>query len=46
VTDNNRRARYYQLTPAGAKQLAHERADWERASSAVNGILDWAGAFA
>jgi PadR family transcriptional regulator, regulatory protein PadR len=46
VTDNNRRARYYQLTPAGAKQLAKERADWERASAAVNGILDWAGGFA
>jgi PadR family transcriptional regulator, regulatory protein PadR len=46
VTDNNRRARYYLLTPAGEKQLARERAEWERASAAVNGILDWAGGFA
>jgi transcriptional regulator len=45
-TDNNRRARYYELTRAGEKQLALERAEWERASVAVNGVLDWAGAFA
>jgi PadR family transcriptional regulator, regulatory protein PadR len=46
VTDNNRRARYYLLTPAGEKQLTRERTEWERASAAVNGILDWAGGFA
>jgi transcriptional regulator len=45
-TDNNRRARYYELTRAGQKQLAQERAEWERASAAVNGVLDWAGSFA
>src|SRR3954469_9176759 len=28
VTDNNRRARLYQLTPAGRKELANERAEW------------------
>lgn len=28
-SENNRRARYYQLTTAGRKQLAKERADWE-----------------
>ena len=46
VTDNNRRARYYELTRAGEKQLAKERAEWDRASAAVNGILDWGGSFA
>jgi len=46
VTDNNRRARYYELTRAGEKQLELERADWERTSSAVNGILGWVGGLA
>ena len=45
-TDNNRRARYYELTSAGRKQLEAERAEWERTSAAVNGVLDWAGSFA
>jgi transcriptional regulator len=44
VTENNRRARYYELTSAGRRQLARERAQWERASAAVNWILDWEGA--
>lgn len=39
ITTNNRRARYYELTPAGFKQLEVERATWMRASSAVNWIL-------
>ncbi|MGE0352843.1 MAG: PadR family transcriptional regulator [Gemmatimonadales bacterium] len=39
VTENNRRARYYQLTTAGRRQLEREQAMWERASGAVNGIL-------
>ena len=41
VTDNNRRARFYELTDAGTKQLALERAEWARASAAINDILDW-----
>ena len=41
VTDNNRRARYYELTAAGRTQLATERKAWNRAAAAVNGILDW-----
>jgi transcriptional regulator len=44
TTESNRRARYYALTSAGRKQLAAERAEWERTSSAVNWILDWSGA--
>ena len=39
VSENNRRARYYSLTPAGKRQLAAERANWERRSSAVNLVL-------
>jgi PadR family transcriptional regulator, regulatory protein PadR len=44
TTENNRRARMYDLTPAGRKQLAVERASWKRAAGAVNAIVDWAGA--
>ena len=39
VSENNRRARFYSLTPAGKRQLAAERANWERLSSAVNLVL-------
>ncbi|HEU4628388.1 MAG TPA: PadR family transcriptional regulator [Gemmatimonadaceae bacterium] len=39
VTENNRRARYYQLTAAGRRQLTAERAHWERLSAAVNLVL-------
>jgi PadR family transcriptional regulator PadR len=38
-TENNRRARYYALTQAGRRQLAAERANWERLSGAVNLVL-------
>ena len=43
VTENNRRARYYTLTPAGRRQLAAERAKWERLSGAVNLVLRMEG---
>ena len=44
TTENNRRARYYELTAAGKRQLETERATWRRASTAINWILDakWA----
>lgn len=38
-SENNRRARYYTLTPAGRRQLAAERENWERLSGAVNLVL-------
>ncbi len=46
VTENSRRARYYDLTAAGRRQLEVERAGWMRASSAVNWVMDatWAPA--
>jgi transcriptional regulator len=43
VTENNRRARYYALTPAGRRQLTAERAKWERLSGAVNLVLKMEG---
>src|ERR1044072_1599982 len=35
VSDNNRRARLYRLTPAGRKQLTEEVADFERLLAAI-----------
>src|SRR5690606_37896126 len=46
VTENNRRARYYELTRAGRIQLGVEQRAWERAAAAVNGVLTWSGGFA
>ena len=43
VTENNRRARFYHLTAGGRRQLEKERETWQRASAAVNWILEWAG---
>src|SRR5262245_40136308 len=34
TTENNRRARYYKLTPSGRKHLESTRASWQRASLA------------
>ena len=39
ASDNNRRARYYELTRAGRKQLEAETKDWERLSTAVALVL-------
>lgn len=38
-TENNRRARFYQLTATGRKQLDAERDSWERFSHALALIL-------
>ena len=43
TTENNRRAKYYLLTPAGERELARERSQWERSSAAVNSVLAWTG---
>jgi PadR family transcriptional regulator PadR len=42
TSDNNRRARYYDLTRAGRRQLAQEREQWERFSAAVARVLQTA----
>lgn len=41
-TEDNRRARYYELTAPGRAALEEERASWRRSSEAVNRILEWA----
>jgi PadR family transcriptional regulator PadR len=41
-SDNNRRARYYQLTAKGRKQLAEEEKNWERLTQAVAHVLQFA----
>lgn len=38
-SDNNRKAKYYSLTKAGRKQLETERAEWERLTEVIAGIL-------
>ncbi|HEU4890633.1 MAG TPA: PadR family transcriptional regulator [Vicinamibacterales bacterium] len=38
-SENNRRAKYYRLTPAGRKALKAETAEWERLSSAISLIV-------
>src|SRR5207247_11128017 len=42
ASDNNRRAKYYELTRTGRKQLAAEADAWERLTAAVALVLDMA----
>ncbi len=39
ASENNRRARYYTLTAAGRKQLAEERAEFDRMVGAIQRVL-------
>jgi PadR family transcriptional regulator, regulatory protein PadR len=39
LSDNNRRARYYRLTPAGRQQLAVEISLFEKAIAAVTRVI-------
>jgi PadR family transcriptional regulator PadR len=39
VTDNNRKARFYSLTPAGRRALETEKADWDRTASIMTALL-------
>jgi transcriptional regulator len=41
TSENNRRARYYTLTARGRKQLARERAEYERMAGAIAKVLQW-----
>jgi transcriptional regulator len=41
VSENNRRARYYRLTPAGKKQLAKEKQNWQELTGAVALVLNF-----
>lgn len=40
VSENNRRAKYYELTPQGRKQLQAESATWRAYAQAVFAVLD------
>jgi PadR family transcriptional regulator PadR len=42
TSENNRRARFYSLTPAGRKQLAEEEKSWARLTQAVANVLQQA----
>ncbi len=42
VSENNRKARYYELTRAGRKQLGAEAAAWRKLSAAIEHVLDLA----
>jgi len=42
ASENNRRARYYTLTAAGRKQLAAERAEFQRIVFAIQQVLELA----
>jgi transcriptional regulator len=42
-SENNRRARFYRLTPAGRKQLAEEESNWRKLIDAVSSVLNFAG---
>jgi len=39
VTENNRRARFYQITAAGRRELANEKAQWDRMVSIMRAVL-------
>ena len=39
VTENNRKARFYSITASGRRQLARQRADWDRTVSIMHAVL-------
>lgn len=39
ISENNRKARFYRLTPKGRKQLFAEASKWQRFSDAISRIL-------
>ena len=40
VSENNRRARFYKLTPRGRKQVVVNASNWRRMVEAVNRVID------
>lgn len=42
TTENNRRAKYYRITPLGRKQLAREEEGWAKLVKGVSAILRYA----
>ena len=39
ISENKQRAKFYQLTGAGRKQLSRERSKWSQLSDAIAGVL-------
>lgn len=39
VSELGRRAKYYQLTPSGRRQLALETSEWERMANAIGRVM-------
>jgi PadR family transcriptional regulator len=39
ITENNRRARFYSITPAGRRQLDSEKAEWTRMAGIMQTLL-------
>ena len=42
ISENNRRAKYYQLTNSGRQQLEIEKSAWEKLTTAVAQVLETA----
>jgi len=40
MSDANRRAKYYRLTPAGKKQLTRSRDDWKRIALGMSRVVE------
>ena len=38
-TENNRRAKFYELTRSGRKHLERETANWQRLATAISGVV-------
>jgi PadR family transcriptional regulator PadR len=39
VSDNNRRAKFYAITPAGRRQMKADRGEWERLAAVMAKVL-------
>src|SRR5579859_868550 len=39
ISENNRKAKFYKLTPTGRKQLFEETSNWQKLTRAINLIL-------
>ena len=42
-SENNRRAKYYSLTPLGREELEREAANWRRLSAAISLVVELEG---
>lgn len=45
MSERNRKAKFYSITPAGRKRLAKETEDWRRISSTIERFLDFERAY-